>query len=71
MSYLLLQQSVSLILVKTGNSMPGPFVGIHDLVGEMPMGLAHAAVCLAFCAGIVFANQTVASKMLRRSDRCD
>jgi hypothetical protein len=36
--------------------MPGPFVGIHDLVREMPMGLAHAAVCLTFCAGIAFAQ---------------
>jgi hypothetical protein len=59
MSELLLQQplqSGALILVKTGNSMPGPFVGIHDLVREMPMGLAHAAVCLAFGAGIAFAQ---------------
>jgi hypothetical protein len=39
MSELLLHetlQSGSSILVKTGNSMPGPFVGIHDLVMEMP-----------------------------------
>jgi hypothetical protein len=41
---------------ETGNLMSGLFVGIHDLVREMPMGLAHAAICLALCAGSAFAQ---------------